>query len=79
MSTKERTVKVRVAVAVDPDGAWNASGWGNADGPVDAQMAMEIACESVGTGENRFWLEVEVPIPETRSVTPSVEAADASN
>lgn len=59
-----KTVKVRIAVAVDPKGAWNASGWSGATNKV----AMDCAVDVVESGEARYWLEAELPIPEPQEV-----------
>lgn len=53
-------VKVRVAVAVDPTGHWNATGW---RGAKDGQM-MELAVETVEDGEARYFLEAELEVPD---------------
>lgn len=64
-----KTIKVRVAVAIDPTGAWNASGWsGDTTGE-----AMSLACEGVEDGEARYWLVAELPIPECAEVQAQVE------
>jgi hypothetical protein len=69
----DETVKVRVAVAVDAEGDWNACGWSKgagkppgapadpAPGP-DSELA-EAACEHVREGERVFYLTAELPIP----------------
>ena len=55
-------IYVRIAVAVDPGGEWNANGWGGRDRPYDEE-AMFMAVESVGTNAARYWIETELPIP----------------
>lgn len=62
------TKKVRIALAIDKDGDWNASGWGR-DGKItaDADM-MSSAVEMVADGENQFWIEAEVEIPEPKTL-----------
>ena len=59
-----KTVKVRIAVAVDPDGNWNASGWRKPDGKPAEEEAMDIAIEAVEEGEARYWIEAELLLPE---------------
>ena len=66
-----KTVKVRIAVAVDPDGNWNAYGWTDADG-----VAMELALEGVASGEARYWVTAELPVPPAPEVAGAVEACD---
>jgi hypothetical protein len=60
-----KTVKVRIAVAVDPEGNWNSCGW--SDAPSDKSMT-DIAADMVGDGEAHFWLTAELPIPVVREV-----------
>jgi hypothetical protein len=57
------TIRVRIAVAVDPGGEWNANGWGGLDTPCDAD-AMRMALEQVGPGAAEYWIETEVVVPE---------------
>lgn len=66
------TVKVRIAVAVAPDGSWNASGFSSARDDGDK---MELAIEPIPDGEARYWLEAELRIPETKLVQAEVTAA----
>ncbi len=59
-----KTVKVRVAVAVDPSGKWSAAGWSR-EGTPDEGAAMDLVLESVDEGEARYWIEAELPLPGT--------------
>ena len=54
----ERTVRVRIAVAVQADGQWNAAGFSDAADVVKRSIAMEplAECEVV-------WIEADVPLP----------------
>jgi hypothetical protein len=70
-----KTVKVRIAVAVDPSGDWSASGWLKRDGKVAEGEAMDIAIDGVNEGEARYWVEAELPIPEPQVFTGSVSDA----
>ena len=63
-----KTVKVRIAVAVDRDGKWNASGWGKGSAYANGE-AMDIAIEGVDEGEARYWVEAELPIPEAETIS----------
>jgi len=66
-----KTVKVRIAVAVDKTGDWNAFGSkGSA-----AHDAMSIAVEMVEDGEVRYWVTAELPIPDAADVKGEVEPA----
>ena len=67
-----KTVKVRIAVAVDHYGNWNASGWLNHDGKIAEGEAMDIAIDGVNEGEAKYWVEAELPIPEPQVFTGSV-------
>lgn len=59
-----RTVRVRIAVAMDEGGEWSASGWGGHDQPY-APEAMESSLQCVGGIAARYWIEVELPIPDS--------------
>jgi len=66
-----KTVKVRIAVAVDPSGEWSATGWHEASD----ELMMECARDSVADGEALYWLEAELAIPEPETVQASVTEA----
>lgn len=56
-----KTVKVRIAVVVAPDGSWNSCGWSGAESD---EEKMELALEVVpSNGEARYYLEAELPLP----------------
>ena len=59
-----RTIKVRVAVSVDCNGDWSASGWSSTS-PEDFHG---YTIDSLEPGENRYWLEAELQIPETKTI-----------
>jgi hypothetical protein len=61
MSTRS-TIRVRIAVAIDSGGEWNAHGWGGQDRPYEPD-AMSLAKESVGADAVEYWLEAELPLP----------------
>ena len=63
-----KTVRVRIAVAVDPDGFWSANGWAGSN----EKVHMERACDTVGEGEARYWLEADLPIPEQQTFEATV-------
>lgn len=69
-----KTVKVRIAVAVDPKGLWSASGWSFNGRPM-IEEPMDIAIDGVGEGEARYWITAEIPVPEVREVEGVVEKA----
>lgn len=66
IETLERAVRVRIAVAVDPQGNWAAAGW-MADKDQESSMAA-TAVEQVDEGEHIVWVEADVPLPVVRSV-----------
>lgn len=69
-----RTVKVRVAVAVDSDGNWRAHGW-------PAREPVALSCESMqfaATSATRsgaiiHWIWADLPIPAPAEVEATVE------
>ena len=65
-----KTVTVRIAVAVDPSGDWNAYGGGG----MKDKDAMEFATEVFADGETRFWLTAELPVPVAVDVAATVTA-----
>ena len=66
------SVKVRVAVAVDPDGEWNAVGW--AGGSDKERLA--AARDLVGDGEACYWLEATVAVPAAKTAETWVRDAE---
>lgn len=74
-----KTVQVRIAVVVNEEGEWAASGWGHAEaglGPEEG-IVMDAALELLNQGpeERRFWLTAELPLPTTAELTATVEEA----
>jgi hypothetical protein len=59
------TIRVRIAVAVDSGGEWNANGWGGLEQPYEPD-AMSMARECVGSDAAQYWIEAELPIPRSR-------------
>lgn len=72
--SERKTVRVRIAVAVDPSGDWSACGWAGSED--DDKRG--IASDTVGEHEAIYWLEADLPIPEQRRIEPTitVEARD---
>jgi hypothetical protein len=66
-------VKVRIAVAVGPNGEWNAMGWSS--GEASDSEKMSLCVEPIDPGEARYWLEAELDVPEEPTVQASVTAA----
>lgn len=63
------TVKVRIAVAVRPNGVWSAEGRSNWSG----DFAMRIATASLPDFATHYWLTAELPIPEPQTIEATVE------
>lgn len=67
-----KTQTIRIAVAIDGDGRWNACGW---DIGPDAQDDFEIGAQAVdGLNSDHHlqgltWVEAEIPVPEETTVT----------
>ena len=59
-----RTVRVRIAVAVDPTGDWSSAGWKSAD----PGKLHSYAVEDLEPGERRYWLEADLEIPEVTAM-----------
>ncbi len=57
MTPKRKTVRVRIAVGVDPRGHWHAYG---DDEESDAEMYEDATWD----GATIHWVEADVPIPE---------------
>lgn len=63
------TVKIKIAVAVDPQGNWNASGWKVHGRQPEDREFLSCALEGLDSSEeSTFWVEVELPVPETQTV-----------
>lgn len=61
-------IKVRIALAVSPDGSWNCCGF--SDGEPDDMMG--LAVDTIASGERRYWLTAEVETPEIAEVAAGV-------
>lgn len=59
-----KTVRVRIAVSVDPDGVWNSCGWSEGS---DADKS-GLAFEEQAYGGALHWVEADVPIPEPTTI-----------
>ena len=68
-----KTVKVKVAVCVDSKGNWSATGWSSAKNPPEFHSCIrEDAADDVIAD---YWLEAELPLPETPIICPTVTEA----
>jgi hypothetical protein len=78
MSDAKKTIKVRIAVAVDEYGNWNSSGWKTANcAPAGDREVMGNALEflDVGGAEACYWVTAELPLPIQGEIAGTVEAA----
>ncbi len=58
-----KTVEVKIALAVDPTGAWGAIGWSGDDGEPNLRGCMSDAIDMVGENEARYVVTATVPVP----------------
>ena len=65
-----KTVKVRIAVAVDPEGDWDARG---ESGQQDVRTLRALAYNS--NLDRVYWLTAELPVPEAQEIAATVEEA----
>lgn len=56
--------KVRIMVAIDPDGNWSAMGWEKAT----EDELKEIVAENIANGENYYWVTAMIEIPKIKEV-----------
>lgn len=77
-------VKVRIAVGVDYNGNWCASGWGEIEYFNDFpqrqnnEIMMDSAIENLEVGENRYWVVAELEVPEKDKEIEEIEG-DVAN
>jgi hypothetical protein len=76
MTSEERTVRVRVAVVVEEDGSWGASGWDRREAMTqsghDSGIIQEARSSLIGSTQRQqvVFLEADLPLP----TAPTVEA-----
>lgn len=63
------TVKVRIAVAVDKNGEWSSYGGSTM---TDADCREYMFLDTLEDGEQWFWLEADLPIPEIQTIQAKV-------
>lgn len=74
-----KTLKVRIPAVVGPDGKWAAYGYPGAQTDPDWSMVEEVADNGdFESTYQRFWITVELPIPEEvfEIAAVAVEAAE---
>lgn len=73
-----KTVRVRIAVAVIPNGEWACAGWSTSHSAASyANDAFGRAVDSLESGEARYWIEADIPIPETQTIAGTVTLAES--
>ena len=64
-----KTVRVRIAVAVESSGAWNSCGWGTKDGNESDSELVWAAMEPMeDVIVRQYWVECDVPVPSAETV-----------
>ena len=69
MSDTSRTVKVRIAVAVDAECDWTCAGW---RGAADPEL-LENAAEGTNGLPSLYWVTAELPVPQVSEFSGNVE------
>jgi len=70
-----KTVRVRIAVAVNSQGAWNSNGWGWADKQRPDADLVAGAFDGLPEDEARehvVFVEADVPVPEPKTIEGTV-------
>lgn len=75
--TCKRTIRVRIAVAVDDRGWWNAEGWGHheSEKPSDGVLAGAARRALLNRASVVHFVEVELPVPESETFQGAVVGA----
>lgn len=65
--TPTKTVRVRIALAMNEHGEWSSAGWNNAS---DADMESELNNLYFAKGEPKAidYIEADVPVPEVKTI-----------
>lgn len=69
-----KTVKVRIALEIGPEGDWQASAC-SAD---ENDWGVAMSAYDVIDSSQRYWIEAEVPVPEAEPTTISGKAVEAA-
>jgi hypothetical protein len=64
-----KTIRVRIAVAVDPGGSWSSCGWQHADNAPrsDEDKAMD-ALDTMSAAAVVHFVEADIPLPTTETI-----------
>ena len=65
-----KKIKVKIALAVDANESWNCCG---SDDLTDDEK-MKWAVDPLDEGEERYWIEVEVEVPDVEVIHAEVNA-----
>jgi len=57
-------IKCRICIAVQPDGEWNAAGWGFRNNAPEADRTLREMAEGPMRETKCYWIETEVDTPE---------------
>lgn len=68
-----KTVKVRIAVCVNSDGQWAASGWSTADKDQMEDVASDMLTEFPLGNDTIHYITAEVPLPSSLELRGVVE------
>jgi len=72
---RSKTVKIRIALAVDRQGNWGAAGWKGAKDPEAMEQVMEPG-EISGTVQEYF-LTIDVPLPMPKPIELNAAVVEA--
>ena len=64
-------MKIRIAMMIDKNGKWGASGWGTAEQNEDDDMMMDTAAIGMDDYEDpcgQYFIEAEVELPTVKTV-----------
>lgn len=68
-----RQIEIQIALAVDIDGNWNATGWSSDNQDRDKSFAMDIATEAMNKDYKKYWITAIVEVPEENIVEGNAE------
>ena len=68
----QKTIRVRIAVCVAPDGEWNSAGWSGAHGQNKDEELASMAIDPMPVAVSVHFIEADIPLPQTiaAEVTP---------
>ena len=69
------TQKIRVAVAVGPDGGWFAAGCSDVSDANSVRHAFEFIPEKSYEGAHLCWITAEIPIPTPQEIAGEVQGS----